>query len=112
MKQHMRIYAEPDSDSQAGFRHQLVNMRMKFWVPDSWIHLHEVEVEFQVPEFSPDDFRRLAIKTLKEKQDQARAEAEKEVMRYQSEIDDLLLLTDQSQDDGSVVSTQEPDMPF
>lgn len=94
-------FIKPDVDAESGFTHTLVPEWARWMASDDWVKLDDIEVTYEVPgNLSQTDLRRLAVKTLKEKQERIIAEAVVNKGKLQVRIDELLLIEDRSNDDG------------
>ena len=70
------------------------------------VKLFEVEVPVEIPEMSYADFSEKMIATLREKQQKAREDVEKEIAELEEKIKEYQLLTYNPQDDSTIVAEQ------
>lgn len=90
----LRLFVRPDLEECNGMKLMLINKDHEYWMNDSDIKLDEVVINCEYhSEFTTDELRKLAIQTLKDKQERARAEAEVRCNVLQKKIDEMLFLT-------------------
>lgn len=95
----LKLYMRPDSDEEDGFVYFVTDPAYGYsWTQDHDINIGDVDVSFNVPnDLTEDELRRKAIDTLKDKQDAIRAKAFRDIEALQNRIDEMLLLTHQSE---------------
>lgn len=90
----MLVYACPDADAEGGMDFRLVRPSDTWRMNDEDIKLGEVSVTYSIPgTLSRAELVNKAVVTLREKQQSARAYAEKRCIELESKIDKLLMLT-------------------
>ena len=114
----MLCYARPDESAEFGFNLLLVEPVMKYWMSDTDICIDTVPVEYLPPNnMSREQLILKAIETMRDKQKQILARAEREVQHLEERINQLQLLTYQPQD-NNVIDIQatktgtDDDCPF
>jgi hypothetical protein len=92
IKQTQEVYLVPDPDSPTGYRIELVPEVYSWYVHSDSIKLSTFEQTFEVDVPDTQELAKLAISTLKERQEKIMAKAEKDRVEIQAKIDTLLQL--------------------
>ena len=113
IEQEMLTYMRANSDAEEGFVYVNLTKDYKFMSRDEDILLQEVTVKIPTPsKYSLDDLRKMAIDSMREKQSEARAEAEKKCLELQGKIDKLLLLEYKPEVNQSSPEPEDDGLPF
>lgn len=108
MRETMALVVNADANEESGMRFYLWPTSNLWLIPDDDVKLAEVEVCYSMPDnMTPEDIRRAAVETLKEKQKHAYAKAEERVNRLQERINKLQMLTYQPAADAEPINTKE-----
>lgn len=95
----MDIWAVADADADDGFRLILVPPEKKWWMNDDDVKIGTETVTYHPPEnMSREEMARKAVETLRDRQKQIQAEAQRKVMKLQERINNLLQLTHQPEE--------------
>lgn len=86
------VFMVPDANNEEGYTLEVVPVSKSWWLPNDSIKLSTFEQEFTVDIPNKQELASLAVKTLKERQQQIMAKAEKDRVELQAKIDALLLL--------------------
>ena len=94
MKINMSIWAVSDSESEKGFRLELIPARFEFFMSDSEVKISEGEAFFDSPpDMTEQDMALKAISTMEEKQKRIIADAQMKAIKLQEKINNLKRLT-------------------
>ena len=101
IQEKMTIFVRPDSANEKGFKVMAVNDVHKYWMTDEDINVGDAVVEYELPEdMTHESLALKSIVTLKERQQKVRADAEVKIQNMEKKINQLLMITDQS--DGTI----------
>jgi hypothetical protein len=99
----MDIWAVPDPDNPEGFGLTLIPPDRGFWMGNNDVKLGTTSVTFYPPEnMSREEMVLKAIETLRDKQKEILARAQRDITKLDARINQLLMLTHQP-DPGNVV---------
>lgn len=96
-------YARPDDKAENGFKLLLVEPDFKWYTNEDDVCIATVPVEYYPPEnMNYEEFVRKAVESLRDKQKQTLAAAQRQVDIYEEKINKLLMLTHQPKDDNVI----------
>jgi len=116
--ENMLLVVEANSENESGVSFFLANTRHEWWLDDEAVKVSTVKITYEYPDsLSEDEFRVMAIKTLRDKQDRVIAEAQLTKVDLQNKIDKLLMLTHQPaaselEPAPDVITDETRDIPF
>jgi len=123
LSKEMLIYAVPSDSSPEGFELILMPPEKKWYMNDSDVCVGSTIVSFLPPDnMSRDELAAKAIETLRDKQKQAMAEAQRRCDKLQAQINQLLMISykkPEAENDSNVIhaefkreATFNDDLPF
>jgi hypothetical protein len=100
----MICFARPDEQEPNGFKLILVDKDMRYWMNDEDINIATVPVEYFPPEnMNKEELVLKAIESLRDKQKQILANAQRHVDQLNEKINQLQMLTYQPLDESDNV---------
>ena len=91
------IWAVSDPDEKEGFKLMLMPPEKKWYMNESDVRIDTVVVQYAPPEgMDREQMAMKAVETLRDKQKQIQAEAQKRITKLESKINDLLMISHQS----------------
>lgn len=98
----MIIFAVPDKEAESGFITRLVSKFHRYYMGNDCVELENVDISYEEPDLTRGELVAKAVETLRNKQKNAIAEAERLSTDLQVMIDRLLMIEHKSNLDSSL----------